>query len=117
MSVGRRIVPTLVRYLYREAAANKSKQSTNVPPCHPLHLPSHRETSTLSVVASLATVIKDPVHQVGLFPVRWQAILICGDMVWVVRNRTISRAQSTLPYDIGYDIGYYIPRKIVRHLP
>ena len=61
MSVGRRIVPTLVRYLYREAAANKSKQSTNVPPCHPLHLPSHRETSTLSVVASLATVVKDPV--------------------------------------------------------
>ena len=30
----------------------------------------------LSVVESLATVIKDPVHQVGLVPVRWQAILI-----------------------------------------
>ena len=38
----------------------------------------------LSVVESLATVIKDPVHQVGLVPVRWQAILICGDMGWVV---------------------------------
>ena len=71
----------------------------------------------LSVVESLATVIKDPVHQVGLFPVRWQATLICGDKVWLVRNRTIPRAQSTLSYDIGYGIGYYIPRKIVRDLP
>ena len=69
------------------------------------------------MVASLATVIKDLVHQVGLFPVRWQAIVICGDMGWVVRDRTRSRAQSTLSYDIGYGIGYYIPRKIVRYLP